>query len=328
MRLKNTCQFSLGVIAAFVCVFLCPQQKVSYAMTQQEEVESITSYALGVIHDLNGDTDSAISAYERSAKSRNSSAVHLRLGANYARLGQLDKATKELDLLLKEDPDNVEGRYLLALIYTTKKDYDRAAQEYEKILTSLSAADPQNIEIYGYLAQLYYSQKNYDKAIKEFEKVVALNPTENADIIYLLGSLYLEVKNRDKALELFLRAVKVNPQQDEALNSLGYLYSEDDTRLDEALSLVQRAVDLSPNNGAYLDSLGWIYFRKGDNTRAVEYLYKADSYLKDPVIYEHLGDVYFKMGEKDNAKKYWKLSLKLQPDQDVVIQKLKSLGSL
>lgn len=327
MRLKNTSKFPLGVIAGFAFVFFCPQ--LSHAMSPQEaQVKSITSYALGVIHDLNGETDSAISAYEKSAQHKASSAAHLRLGADYARLGQLDKAAEELDILLKEDPENVQGRYLLALIYTTKKDYDRAAKEYEKILTSLSAADPQNIEIYGYLAQLYYSQKDYNKAIKEFEKVVALNPTENADIIYLLGSLYLEVKNRDKALELFLRALKVDPNHDEALNSLGYLYSEEDKRLDEALSLVERAVALAPKNGAYLDSLGWIYFRKGDNARAVEYLYKADSYLKDPVIYEHLGDVYFKMGEKDNAKKFWKLSLKLLPGQDGVIEKLKSLGSL
>jgi predicted negative regulator of RcsB-dependent stress response len=55
---------------------------------------------------------------------------------------------------------------------------------------------------------------------------------------------------------------------------------------------------------------------------------KADRFLKEPVIYEHLGDVYLKMGEKENAKKFWKLSLKLLPGQDAVIEKLKSLGSL
>lgn len=328
MRLKNTCQFSLGVIAAVVFVFLCPPAVHAAMSPQEDQVKSISSYAIGVIHDLNGDTDSAVTAYEKSAQHKSSAAAHLRLGADYARLGQLDKAAQELDLLLKEDPENVQGRYLLALIFTTRKDYDRAAKEYEKILTSLSAADPQNIEIYGYLAQLYYSQKNYDKAITEFEKVVALNPTENADVIYLLGSLYLEVKNRDKALELFLRALKVDPQHDETLNSLAYLYAEDGVKLDEALEMVKRAIEIAPNNGAYLDSLGFIYFKKGDYSKAVEYLNKADSLLKDPVIYEHLGDVYLKMGEKESAKKFWKLSLKLLPGQDSVIAKLKSLGSL
>lgn len=327
MRVKNTGKSFIGAIAAAAFVFLFPHFSLAMG-PQEEQVKSIATYAIGVIHDLQGETDSAIAAYEKSAKFKSSSATRLRLGADYARLGQLDKAAAELNVLLKEDPDNVQGRYLLALIFTTKKEYDLAAKEYEKILTSLSAADPQNIEIYGYLAQLYYSQKNYDKAIIEFEKVVELNPTENADIIYLLGSLYLEVKKKDRALELFERAIKIDPDHDETLNSLGYLYAENDSRLDEALEMVKRAVDKAPRNGAYLDSLGYIYYKKGDYAKAVEYLDQADSYLKDPVIYEHLGDVYFKMGEKQNAKKYWTLSLKLLPGQDQVIQKLKSLSSL
>ncbi len=325
MKLEKIGKSFLWIIATFF--FLFPA--IGFAMeSQEEQVHSITSYAMGVIHDLNGDTEKAISAYEHSAKFKASSAVRLRLGADYARLGKLDEAAKELNALLKDDPQNVQGRYLLALIYTTKRDYDSASKEYEKILTSLSQADPQNVEIYGFLGQLYYSQKQYGKAIKQFEKVLEINPTDNADLVYLLGSLYLEEKNRDKALELFVRALKIDPEHDETLNSLGYLYAEDGIHLDEALELVQRAVKISPRNGAYLDSLGWIYFKKGDFAKALEYLNKADSLLKDPAIYEHLGDVYFKMGEKDTAKKFWKLSIGLEPNQDQVAKKLKDLSSL
>jgi len=294
----------------------------------EDQVKSLSAYTMGVIHDLNGDTEEAMKAYERSAKYRTSNAVRLRLAADYARLGKLDEAKVELEALLKEDPQNVQGRYLLALIYTTKKQYDKASIEYETILTSLSKADPQNIEVYGYLAQLYYSQKQYDKAIKQFETIVSLNPTDNADLVYLLGSLYLEVKNREKALELFSRTLKIDPEHDEALNSLAYLYAEDGINLEDALKMVQKALKADPTNGAYLDSLGWIYFKMGDDQKAIEALKKADSYMKDPVIYEHLGDVYFKMGDKENAKKYWDLSIKLLPDQQPVSQKLKSLDSI
>ncbi|MCB9756798.1 MAG: tetratricopeptide repeat protein [Candidatus Omnitrophica bacterium] len=327
MKSKIFGKFLLWTIAPLFFVF--SHLSFSFAMNSQEDqVNSISAYAMGVIHDLKGDTDQAISAYEHSAKFEHSSAVRLRLGADYARLGKLDEAKKELDALLKDDPDNVQGRYLLALIYTIKKDYDKAAEEYEKILTSLAIADPQNVEIYGYLGQLYYSKKDYEKAIQQFEKVLAFEPTENADLVYLIGSLYLEIKNRDKALELFVRALKIEPDHDEALNSLGYLYAEDGARLDEALELVQRAVKIAPKNGAYLDSLGWVYFKKGDYTAALNYLNKASSLLQDPAIYEHLGDVYFKMGDKVIAKKFWKLSIGLNPNQDQVVKKLKALDSL
>lgn len=294
----------------------------------ESRVKSLTAYTMGVIHDLNGETEKAVKEYERSARYQASTAVRLRLGADYARLGKLEEAAAELGALLKEDPHNVQGRYLLALVYTTQKEYDKAAQEYESILTSLVKAEPQNIEIYGYLAQLYYSQKQYDKAIQQFETILSLNPTENVEVVYLLASLYVEVKNQDKAIELFRRALKIDPDHDGSLNSLGYLYADAGIHLDEAQKMIERAVELDPGNGAYLDSLGWLYFKKGDHAKAIEYLKKADALIKDPVIYEHLGDVYFQMGQKDNARKYWELSLKLLPDQEQITQKLKSLNSI
>lgn len=68
--------------------------------------------------------------------------------------------------------------------------------------------------------------------------------------------------------------------------------------------------------------------QKGDYTAALNYLNKASSLLQDPAIYEHLGDVYFKMGDKVIAKKFWKLSIGLNPNQDQVVKKLKALDSL
>lgn len=321
--------FKFCLLGVFAGVFIFTGVVPATALDPDEgQVKSLSAYTMGVIHDLNGDTEEALKAYERSARYRPSNAVRLRLAADYARLGKLDDARKELEALLKEDPQNVQGRYLLALIYTTKKDYQQASREYETILTSLSKADPQNIEVYGYLAQLYYSQKQYDKAIKQFETIVSLNPTENADLVYLLGSLYIEVKNKEKALEYLNRALKIEPDHDEALNSLAYLYAEDGVRLEEALNMIQRALKADPANGAYLDTLGWVHFKMGENQKAIEALKKADSYLKDPIIYEHLGDVYFKLGDKVNARRYWDLSIQLQPDQQHVSQKLESLGSI
>ena len=58
---------------------------------------------------------------------------------------------------------------------------------------------------------------------------------------------------------------------------------------------------------------------------ALGYLQKADSHIKDPVIYDHLGDVYLKLNEIDNARKYWKLALDLYPGQPEIIKKLKAI---
>ena len=53
-----------------------------------------------------------------------------------------------------------------------------------------------------------------------------------------------------------------------------------------------------------------------------ETLTKADKYLKDPVIYDHIGDVYHKMNHIEDAIRYWKLSLQLLPKQKKIIKKI------
>ncbi len=288
--------------------------------------EALAHYTMGLIYDQYGLSDDAIEEYKKAldAQQGPSYQVHLKLGYNYARTGALSDAIRELKLVSKFNPDELQSHYLLALIYSTQKNYDLAADEYEVILQSLLKSEPENVEIYGYLGQLYYSQKEYDKAIEQFERVLTLEP-KNAEVMYLLGSLYLEIDQKEKAIALFLESITIDPEHHGSLNSLGYLYAQEGMNLDEALQMVQRAITLDPENGAYLDSLGWIQFKKGEYKEALETLKKADTLLQDPIIYEHMGDVYFELNQTENAKKYWDLSLKLFPDQVHILEKLERL---
>lgn len=325
MRLASkisTCGLCLG--GMLVLLAISGSAASAQSLDDEKRIKSLTSYTMGVIYDLEGDTEKAINEFEKSLSLQDNYAAHLRLGSDYARLGLLPRAIKELKQVLEFDEHNIQARYLLALIYSTQKDFDKAAQEYEAILTSFSQVEPENIEIYGYLAQLYYSQKEYEKAIQQFEIILSLDKT-NVDIMFLLGCLYLETNQKDKAIDIFSRAIIIDPQHDTSLNSLGYLYAESGENLEQAQQLIQKAIDLDPKNGAYLDSMGWVFYKKGDYAQALQYLKQADSLIKDPVIYEHLGDVYLKLNEPQEAKKYWKQSLELLPDQAEIIKKLDSV---
>ncbi|MCK5640847.1 MAG: tetratricopeptide repeat protein [Gammaproteobacteria bacterium] len=312
------------MLAVLCCIF----SRVSWALEDNEEkVKSLTAYTMGVVYDLQGYSEKAIKEFRKSAEYDDNYAIHLRLGADYARLGELPQAIDELQLVLDQNPNNVQARYLLALIYSTQKEFGKAADQYEAILQSFSKAEPENIEIYGYLAQLYYARKEYDKAIKQFQIILSLN-NQDSDVMFLLGTLYLETGERDKAIEFFSRAIKVNSKHDIALNSLGYVYAEEESNLEEAQALIERALKVDPGNGAYLDSLGWVYYKQGRYEEALKYLQEAGSHLKDPVIYEHLGDVYLKLQQEEEAKKYWSLSLELLSNQGHILEKLKSLDPL
>ena len=305
--------------------------KVADAFAFQERVSmarGLSHYAIGQMYDLLGLTERAILEYEKASQfDEESYLIRLRLGTDYARLGMLGEATKELKLVGQLNPSELQAHYLLALIHSNTREYDKAAEEYEYILKTFSSAEPQNIEIYGYLGQLYYSQRKFDRAIEQFENILELEP-KNPEVMYLLGSLYLEAGYDQKGIDIFKLAVETDPQHDGCLNSLAYVYAEKSENLEEALDLINRALKISPNNGAYFDTLGWIYFKKADYQKSLESLLKARSVMEDPVIYDHIGDVYFAMDKADEALKHWKLSLDLFPDQEKISKKINNVNDV
>ena len=54
-------------------------------------------------------------------------------------------------------------------------------------------------------------------------------------------------------------------------------------------------------------------------------LERAVSLLEDPVILEHLGDVYYALGRKEDAMKEWQKSLTLKADNASLIQKIQKI---
>jgi tetratricopeptide (TPR) repeat protein len=86
--------------------------------------------------------------------------------------------------------------------------------------------------------------------------------------------------------------------------------------------MIKKALVLDPDNGAYVDSLGWLYFKKGKFPEALTELNRAVALIDDPVIFDHLGDVYLKLNLPQKARQSFESSLKLDPNQDSVKIKL------
>lgn len=287
--------------------------------------KALAHYIMGQVYDFLGFTNRAILEYQES--SQFDPAIHwpyLRVGADYARLGMFAEAKTALLSVYQHKPDDLQSHYLMALIYSTEKQYDKAAEEYEFILKAASENDPGNIEVYGYLAQLYYSQHKYNQAALQFERILAIDP-KNADVMYLLGSLYFEAERTDEAVTVLKRAIDIDPEHDGCLNTLAYIYAEESRNLDEAADLVNRAIKIAPDEEAYLDTLGWVYYKKGKYDKALEVLNKAGNIQSDPVIFDHIGDVYQALNNLDKAVEYWQKSLELNPDQEIVDKKIKEV---
>jgi tetratricopeptide (TPR) repeat protein len=101
------------------------------------------------------------------------------------------------------------------------------------------------------------------------------------------------------------------PDNSSALNTLGYLFADHGRDLAEAEELVRRALLQEPDNGAYLDSRGWVYYRLGRLAEARRDLERAVELTDgDPVVSEHLGDVYKDLNLIDLAREQYTRSLR------------------
>jgi tetratricopeptide (TPR) repeat protein len=139
---------------------------------------------------------------------------------------------------------------------------------------------------------------------------------EAADAHFDLGR-YLYTADRLAEMETAMReSFRLDPDHAPALNFLGYSLAERRERLDEALDLIQRALAVDAWDGAYLDSLGWVYFQMGllDDARG-PLERAAREYPTDPVILEHLGDLYQGLGEERLALSAWSRALKAGPPE-------------
>ena len=108
------------------------------------------------------------------------------------------------------------------------------------------------------------------------------------------------------------------------------MFAEKGVHLKEAKELIKKALEIEPENGYYVDSLAWVYYKEGRLDKALENLTRAINFLQkegedDPVIREHLGDVYYRQSNLKEAKREWEKALSLDPKQEEVKTKIENL---
>jgi tetratricopeptide (TPR) repeat protein len=98
------------------------------------------------------------------------------------------------------------------------------------------------------------------------------------------------------------------------MNELAYFWADEGQHLDEALALSRRAYALDPDNGPLLDTYGWVYFQMGQAKDALPYLQRAAIMTNnDPVVLQHVGDAYLKIGQRREAIATWTRALQKDP---------------
>jgi tetratricopeptide (TPR) repeat protein len=265
-------------------------------LVRQHPDESPVMAAFGEFLELNEKHDSAVWAYKRS----------LQIKSEF----------------------NVWVRFLN--VFTDKPYADSLIKYSEKFMRLY----PAQVEPHYYNSIGHFNKKEYPAALKAINRAIDIQPENNKPALARLysfqGDIYHESKQDDLSDKSFDKTLQLDPDNAGVLNNYAYYLSERGKNLDLAEKMSKRSLELEPDRGTFLDTYGWILYKKGNYLKAKDYIEKAISIAgakADATLYDHLGNICFKLNEKDKAIEYWKKSKEIG-GADPLIDKKISEGKL
>jgi len=212
------------------------------------------------------------------------SKAQLHIAVNEERMGKLKEALGFLDNMIKKSPEAAD-----ALV--TKGDLLRIHNRYAEAVDA------------------------YSKALKH---VPELN-SSYWPIFFARGSCYEREGKWPEAEQDMLQALELKPDQPDVLNYLGFGWLERGMNVEQAREMIAKAVKARPDDAQIVDSMGWLLYVEGDYQKSMPYLEKAVELLPgDPTVNDHLGDVYWRLGRKNEARFQWERSLTFSPEAKLV----------
>lgn len=163
------------------------------------------------------------------------------------------------------------------------------------------------------------------------EKLLSLNTrmsytNENAWTCYRVGEAYIKMDNGEGALRFYNRACELAPYIANFRNKLGVAYLKF-KRFEEAKIEFKRLLKESPSHKEGLNNLGFCYLNNFQYDLAIEQFKKAVSQDPDYILaWLNLANTYNQLSESEELKKVLKEVLRIDPEHQMALQILKSLG--
>ena len=236
--------------------------------------------------------------------------------------GELDEAQRLLDAVTSaQDQVRVQVRRASLLVKQGKLAQARALiralpeNQAEDVRAKITA----EVQI---LREAKQHQAAYDVLAK-----AALDYPQDVDLTYELAMAAEKLGQIDEMERLLRTVIATKPDYYHAYNALGYSLADRKLRLDEARQLIKKALEFVPDDPFVVDSMGWVEFRSGNLNEALRLLQNAYKKRPDPEIAAHLGEVLWNLQQTAQAKDIWQQGLRLNPDNETLLETIKRLSA-
>jgi tetratricopeptide (TPR) repeat protein len=270
-------------------------------------------YALGHLYaELAGGSgnrdyfNKAVESYRSALKADPSASfIAEELSDLYVQSGRLREAVLEAEETLRQNPDDLNSRRLLARIYThligdaqtNRVNQDmvkKAIEQYEKI----TQADPKDSESWLMLGRLDKIGQNSTGAIAAYKKALDLDP-ESEDAMTGLAMVYTDLGDTKAAADLLRKVADKTPNPRSLTNLAGVYEQLKDYSL--AAEMLRRALEQQPGNSDLKHALAEDLLLSDQADDALKlYVELLEEDAKDGHSLLRMSQIY--RGKKDYAK--------------------------
>jgi tetratricopeptide (TPR) repeat protein len=243
--------------------------------------------------------------------------------------GDFENAARSFATVLELVPANTDAANVLARSLLALERYNDAAETL-RTLIDREAATAESWLLLGYAES---SLGNEDEALQALEQALRLNPSDMETLVSL-ALAYDESGRHEQSDPLYERSLRAYGMEggtkDDTyyllLNNWAYSLAQRDEQLERALAMSEEACAREPENSSYLDTRAWVLHRLGKNAEALPFATAAVAHSQhNPVLFEHLGDIYHALRRFADARQAWTRSLELQPYNDRIKKLLQQL---
>lgn len=230
------------------------------------------------------------------------------IGNILARYERFEEAIYEFKQIEKDSEYHARAQQQIADLYAEQDKDNKAIDILENLY-----AENNNIDALIQIGDIYRYKEDYKNAVNTYDKVLNLEnevPEKHWHVLYARGMAHERLKNFKKSETDLVKALEFRPDHPYLLNYLGYSWADQGVNLAEALRMIEKAAQDKPDDGYIADSLGWVYYKMEDYEGSISSLERAVELLPyDATINDHLGDAYWRVGRKLEARFQWRRAI-------------------
>lgn len=278
-----------------------------------------------------GDSIPVLSLFDKVIKADPKDVDVAMLKAAYMELKKMPAEQVDTVLLqvLHIAPDNAAARVQLIQSLWKRQRWD----DIVKLSKEAVQYNPDEMMFYYFLGMAHYQKNDNDAALDAFRRGVSeINDQSDHDMVSdfygLMGDILHQKGDNKGAYAAYDKCLEWKADNIACLNNYAYYLSVDNRDLAKAEGMSYKTVKAEPNNATYLDTYAWILYQQKRYAEAKIYIDQAvkndtDTVHVTPVVIDHAGEIYMKLGDPDRAVSFWQLAISRGGDKALFERKIK-----